>query len=126
MADDTSDNAKPAGLAPQGSSSEEEDYDPTDQIQPIRRVETIGSSIVAMHREFPQPKHEKREKREGIGLVLKPWTPAGKQRQMHTMSDLNDMARPPQSSEVAKVRNRHLSTAQAEAARAGADKAKES
>lgn len=126
MVDNSRDSAKPAGAAPDGPGSEDEDYDPTDQIQPIRRVETVGSSIVAMHREFPEPKRDTRAKREGVALVLKPWSPASRPSQMHTMSDLTDMAKPARSSEVAKVRNRHISTAQADAARAGADKPKES
>ena len=141
MADNDGDSLKPAASAAKGTSQNstsqdssgqnsanqtDEDYDPTDQITPLRRVEVVGSSIVAMHREFPEPKHETRGKREGVALVLKPWSPAGRQRQMHTMSDLNDMARTPLASEVAKVRNRHLSTLQAEAARAGADKPKDS
>lgn len=127
MVDNNSDSAKPTATARQGAntegaSAEDLDYDPMDQVTPVRRVEAVGSSIVAMHREYPEPKHDARGKREGVALVLKPWSPNAKQNQMHTMSDLTDMAKAARPSDVAKVRSRHISADQARAARTGADK----
>lgn len=113
MGDNPQDTQAPA--APAGS--EADDFDPTSQITPLRRVDAVATQMTPIHREFPEPKPAPHSGREALGLVLKPWTRPSKASQMHTMSDLHDMARAPQASEVAKVRNRHISAAQAAAAR---------
>lgn len=109
----------PAPAAP--SASDSDDFDPISQVTPLRRVEAVATQMTPIHREFPENKPAPHTGRQGMGLVLKPWTRSSKPSQMHTMSDLHDMARAPQSSDVAKVRNRHLSASQAAAARKNSD-----
>lgn len=117
MGDNPQDTQAPAAPA----ASEADDFDSMSQVTPLRRVEAVATQMTPIHREFPEPKPAPHSGRKAMGLVLKPWTSASKASQMHTMSDLHDMARAPQSSDVAKVRNRHISATQAAAARPKSD-----
>lgn len=110
-----------AAAAPAGAEGEE--FDSMSQVTPLRRVEAVATQMTPMHREFPEPKPAPHSGRQAMGLVLKPWSRTSRPSQMHTMSDLHDMARAPQSSDVAKVRSRHISAAQAAAARPKRDDA---
>jgi hypothetical protein len=117
MGDNPQDTQAPAAPV----ASEADDFDSMSQVTPLRRVEAVATQMTPIHREFPEPKPAPHTGRKAMGLVLKPWTTTSKPSQMHTMSDLHDMARAPQSSDVAKVRNRHISAAQAAAARPKSD-----
>ncbi|MSQ82012.1 MAG: hypothetical protein EXR77_03725 [Myxococcales bacterium] len=82
--------------------------DSMDRVTPLRRVDRVGMSMIAMQRDPPAPKPAKPE-REGISLTLKPYSLASSSRRMSTMTDLTSQSNPLDSKDIAKVRNSHFS-----------------
>lgn len=108
-------------LAPQTEAiraeAAEAETDSMDRVTPIRRVDSVTTSMIPMHRELAPPPPPKPERR-GVELNLKLFVPERKQRTMRTMSDLNDMANPPRQSGIAQIKGRHNVVKQAEPTKA--------
>ncbi len=88
--------------------AEPEQPDSMDRVTPVRRVDSVGMTMVPIHRELEPPKPAKPE-RVGISLTLNPFTRRSSQQVMSTMSDLTSQSNPREVKDVARVRNRHFS-----------------
>ncbi len=84
----------------------EAETDSMDRVTPIRRVDSVTTSMIPIHRDLTPPPPPKAERR-GVDLNLRLFVPERKQRTMRTMSDLNDMANPPRQSGTAQIKGRH-------------------
>jgi hypothetical protein len=78
------------------------DGDSLDQVTPIRRVEQVTAAVTPLQRTWSTPAAPAKPQRVGVGLVLQPFSPVSKPRQMRTMSDLVDTAQPVRPSTVAR------------------------
>lgn len=85
------------------------DNDNIAQVTPIRRVESVGTLMVPIHRE-PAPRVTPKPERKGMSLSLKPFTPVRKNQRMSTMSDLTDQTNPTPQSQIARVKDRHFAS----------------
>jgi len=87
----------------------DDEHDAIAQVTPVRRVEGIGTLVVAIHPEGAPPAADKPARR-GMELVLKPFTPDAPMQRLSTMSDFTDQANPLQHRHVARVRDRHFAS----------------
>ncbi len=92
----------------QDPAAEAEPPDSMDRVTPVRRVDSVGTVMVPIHRELEPPKPAKPE-RSGISLTLNPFTRRSAQHVMSTMSDLTSQSNPREVKDVARVRHRHFS-----------------
>ncbi|MBM4342871.1 MAG: hypothetical protein FJ100_05795 [Deltaproteobacteria bacterium] len=93
---------------PDPAATEAEPPDSMDRVTPLRRVDSVGTVMVPIHRELDPPKPAKPE-RAGMSLVLKPYTPRSNPHTMSTMSDLTSQSNPREVKDIARVRHRHFS-----------------